>query len=68
VNRIGLRLIACYLTVLLILLVASGVALVAAHQMRTTTRSVVRTTDALIADVDLRIKLMDDEETGLRGY
>ncbi len=67
-HSINGRLLASYASVVALLGVAWVVALVAANTLRVSYDQTVNTVDALSGEVTLQIKLMDDEETGLRGY
>ncbi len=67
-HSINGRLLASYASVVALLGVTWVVALVAANTLRANYDQTVNTVDALSGEVTLQIKLMDDEETGLRGY
>src|SRR5207253_5922634 len=67
-HRVGFRLVAGYLSVLLLLGVAWAVAALGANALRVRFSHTVQIDDALAANVVLRTKLADDEETGVRGY
>ncbi len=67
-HSINRRLLASYASVVALLGVTWVVALVAANTLRANYDQTVNTVDALSGEVTLQIKLMDDEETGLRGY
>lgn len=62
------RLLAGQAVTILILVLACLSSLAVANTVRTAFSRVVHGDDALIAAVTLQAKLMDDEETGLRGY
>jgi len=67
-HSINRRLLASYASMIVLLGVAWVVALVASNTLRASYNQTVNTVDALSGEVTLQIKLMDDEETGLRGY
>ena len=54
-------------TVLLVVLIW-GVAIGGIHQLNDHLTLIVQSDDAIITNANARLKLMDDEETGLRGY
>jgi len=67
-HSINRCLLASYASMIVLLGVAWVVALVASNTLRASYNQTVNTVDALSGEVTLQIKLMDDEETGLRGY
>lgn len=62
------RLLAGYLSLVLLLAGSWVVAASSAGRVRASYEHAVRVDSALIDNIDLRTKLLDDEETGSRGY
>jgi diguanylate cyclase (GGDEF)-like protein len=68
IPSIRVRLLVGQAVLIAFLVLACASSLIIAGSVRTNLVGVVRTDDALVANVVLRTKLMDDEETGQRGY
>jgi PAS domain S-box-containing protein len=67
-RSIGTRLALGYVVIVLLLILVAGVGLSAIAQVHERSNDVVIHNVPLITDVGDRVKLLDDEETGLRGY
>jgi CHASE3 domain/Histidine kinase-, DNA gyrase B-, and HSP90-like ATPase len=67
-HRIRVRLPVSYVVMMGLLSLAWAVSASMTSTLRATYTHMVNVVDALSTDVVLRTKLMDDEETGLRGY
>jgi signal transduction histidine kinase len=67
-NTVRGRLLLTYLAILSLLVIASVVAVASARQLRSSMVQVVTSDDALENSIVQRFTLMDDQETGLRGY
>src|SRR5947209_8040189 len=62
------RLVGGYLSIFLLLAVSWAVAFISTARVSDSYQQSVRVDDALVDNIALRMKLLDDKETGLRGF